>query len=146
MLVTQPPAKHDSEEAACTSSAIGRHLLVDMYGIDAALLADGAELARGLRGALVSAGFHVVGDAVHEFPGAGAGITAFFLLSESHAAIHTYPEYEYLALDIFSCGSSNPEEVLLQFRSLLNPQSIETIWQGRGNPKLLQFGSEHDTE
>jgi len=32
------------------------------------------------------------------------GVTGFVLLSESHLAVHTWPEYGYVSLDVYSCG------------------------------------------
>lgn len=93
-----------------------RHLLADLVGIDAALLRDGGTLMELLRDSLVSAGFHIVGQAEHQFPGGGEGFTGCFLLSESHAILHTYPEHGYLAFDLFSCGDADPGDVLDQMR------------------------------
>lgn len=39
-----------------------------------------------------------------EFETEGAGVTGFFLLSESHLSFHSYPENNYIAVDIFTCG------------------------------------------
>ncbi|MBS8121606.1 adenosylmethionine decarboxylase [Candidatus Vampirococcus lugosii] len=38
----------------------------------------------------------------------GIGETIIYILSESHFAIHTYPEYNYISIDIYTCGKSNP--------------------------------------
>lgn len=40
-------------------------------------------------------------------PFIGGGYTGVALLSESHMSIHTWPELEYLAIDIFMCGDAN---------------------------------------
>jgi S-adenosylmethionine decarboxylase len=39
-----------------------------------------------------------------KFSGGGEGVTGFYLLSESHCSYHTYPESNYIAVDIFTCG------------------------------------------
>ena len=47
------------------------------------------------------------------------------LLAESHAAVHTYPEREYLALDIFACGSIDPSSVMDALVSELGPVRVD---------------------
>ena len=44
------------------------------------------------------------------------GVTGFILLSESHVSIHTWPEKEYIAIDIFTCGP--PEKAKKAFKIL----------------------------
>lgn len=39
-----------------------------------------------------------------KFENGGQGVTGFYLLSESHCSFHTYPESNYIAVDIFTCG------------------------------------------
>jgi len=43
----------------------------------------------------------------HPF-GAGRGITGVVLLAESHITVHTWPEYDYAAFDVFMCGDCRP--------------------------------------
>ena len=50
--------------------------------------------------------------------------TGFALLSESHAAFHSYPEYGYMALDIYSCGSHDPERIAKEFEKQLKPRDV----------------------
>ena len=57
---------------------------------------------------LISHHFTVVGRISHAFPEPGGGFTGVFLLSESHASVHTYPEHGYAAVDLFSCGERDP--------------------------------------
>ncbi len=75
---------------------------VDLENCDA-LPANGAqEIAATFRAALCRAGATIVGDAFHQFP--GGGLTCVFILSESHAALHTWPETGTVNIDIFSCS------------------------------------------
>ncbi len=111
---------------------LGRHLLADLYGISAAALADEILLENMLLDALRRAGFNVLNCATHKFPGEQSGVTSLVLLCESHAAIHTYPELEYLALDIFSCGETDPWDVLERLRQQLRPRDARVRCHPRG--------------
>jgi S-adenosylmethionine decarboxylase len=75
--------------------------------------------------ALRGAGFTIIDSLSHKFPGTDAGVTGMVLLSESHAAIHTYPEFNFIALDVFSCGPPDPVDVLENLTSSLQPERIE---------------------
>ena len=86
-----------------------RHLLAEIEGAPAALLRSRRRLGRLLERSLDAAGFHRLGLAAgHSFRAGGRGVTLVVLLSESHAAIHTYPEIGYAALDILACGTADP--------------------------------------
>lgn len=78
-----------------------------LYSVDlarcerlASLNAD--EIVRTFAAALEGAGAHVVEAVSHSFP--GAGLTSVFILSESHAVLHTWPETGTVNVDIFSCS------------------------------------------
>lgn len=93
-------------------TAIGIHAIVDLCEVDPLMLRDHKLLESLVREALNANGFTIITDAIHRFGGPGFGVTGFFLLSESHAAFHSYPEFGYLALDVFSCGVANPQDVI----------------------------------
>ena len=82
-----------------------------MTGLSPVLLRDGDRIMRVLKEALALAGFHSIRSVEHHFVERGAGFTGMVLLAESHAAVHTYPERKYLALDIFACGNIDPSSV-----------------------------------
>ena len=46
-------------------------------------------------------GANIVEECIHKFE--PVGITYFAVISTSHFSIHTWPEYRYAAVDIFSC-------------------------------------------
>jgi S-adenosylmethionine decarboxylase len=47
------------------------------------------------------------------------GFTAFLLLDQSHFSAHCYSEYGMLAIDLFTCGSTDPEAVIGMFQDQL---------------------------
>jgi S-adenosylmethionine decarboxylase len=81
----------------------GCEWIVEAHGCDASRLAD-LDSLRALFAAVVNGmRLRPVADTVwHQFPGAG-GITGLTLLSESHIACHTFPEYGSLCLNVFCC-------------------------------------------
>lgn len=81
----------------------GLEWIVEAHGCDPATLADMQRIEQ-LFGALVGKmDLHPLGKTNwHQFPGAG-GITGVSLLSESHIACHTFPEYGSMCLNIFCC-------------------------------------------
>lgn len=70
----------------------------------------------------IECGANVLDVKVHEFP--GGGYTGFILLAESHLAIHTWPEKEYAALDIFGCRKEFTDRVLAKLPSYLRSLSF----------------------
>lgn len=85
-------------------NALGRHLLVEMYDCDPGVL-NALEAIRTmmLEAARVS-GATIVGDAFHRFK--PAGVSGAVVIAESHLSIHTWPEYNFAAVDLFTCGES----------------------------------------
>ena len=116
---------------------VGIHHLAEFYGVDARTLQNESLLMATLGASLDAAGFHVLQSSSYRFSAGGAGVTGFFLLSESHLAFHTYPEFEYLALDLFSCGSARPEQVLEELKWALEPESVEISKHQRGRRGLV---------
>ena len=85
---------------------LGRHLLMDFYGCDKCCLDDSVYIEEQLRSAAKAARAHVLSAIVHRF--SPQGVTGILSLRESHLAIHTWPERQFAAADLFSCGSIDP--------------------------------------
>jgi len=110
---------------------IGQHLLADLYDVASDRLADAGLLADCLDDAARRGGMKPIGSPVlHRF--SGGGLTGYLLLSESHIALHTYPEHRYLALDIFSCGNSDSRAALSVFLAALEPGREHLTTAARG--------------
>lgn len=80
----------------------GRHLILDLYDCDKELLDDYDTLAKLLETALRMAGATILKVVGEKFQ--PQGVTLLFLLAESHASIHTWPELGYCAVDLYTCG------------------------------------------
>jgi S-adenosylmethionine decarboxylase len=101
---------------------IGTHILADFWGCR---FNDGAETLMAL---LVNAAHasdaRVIGTLVKQFDPQGA--TALVLLAESHISAHTWPEYDYIAFDIFTCGKSmNPQLAVEYLEKRFRPLRVE---------------------
>jgi S-adenosylmethionine decarboxylase len=85
----------------------GIEWLVDAHGCVPAKLRDRAAVIRVLDQIVAAMELRVVSTAVHVFPGAG-GITAMYLLAESHLTIHTFPETGTATLNAYCCAPRTP--------------------------------------
>ena len=95
---------------------VGRHVIAEVYQVGPELTQDSERLAGLLCEAAGKAGATVVHCFFHDFEpkdGLGvAGVTGVIALAESHISVHTWPEHQYMALDVFMCGDADPELVL----------------------------------
>src|SRR5437667_3909222 len=94
-------------------NALGRHLLLEMFDCDP----DAINSLEAVKGALIEAAKRaqatIVDVVFHEFN--PFGISGVVVIAESHLAIHTWPEYRYAAVDIFSCGEVLQPEVAANY-------------------------------
>lgn len=81
---------------------LGIHLLIELCGCDAERINDLAYVTQTLLYAAESAGATIVGHKFHRFN--PQGISGVVIITESHFTLHSWPEYKYLAIDIFTCG------------------------------------------
>lgn len=110
---------------------IGRHWIGDIQGCDPDLLRDEPFLNSVMTDALDESGAHILSQASHKFPGEG-GVTGLFLLTESHASYHSYPEYGYLAVDFFTCGLCDPTAAARNLSLRLGNGNIHEVLLPRG--------------
>ncbi|MFQ5658251.1 MAG: adenosylmethionine decarboxylase [Candidatus Methylomirabilales bacterium] len=91
--------------------ALGRHLLVELYGCNPELLKKIDAVREILVQAAKACKATVVDVAFHEF--SPFGVSGVVVIAESHLSIHTWPEYRYAAVDIFTCGEAiDPEQAV----------------------------------
>ena len=83
----------------------GTHLIIDLFG--ARRLDDLKHIERTLKRCVEVAGATLLHIHLHHFTPNG-GVSGVAVLSESHISIHSWPEADYAALDVFMCGEAKP--------------------------------------
>ena len=92
------------------STARGGHVVLDYIGYSPPVDEDGAWMLQVLRDCVNRAGIREVHAHVAQFDGGVSppGFAAVVLIDESHVSAHCYSESGVLAIDIFTCGDSDP--------------------------------------
>jgi S-adenosylmethionine decarboxylase len=94
---------------------------------DKEVLNDLSYLREAMMTAAVDCGATIMGESFHRF--SPQGISGVVIIAESHLSIHSWPEYGYAAVDIFTCGTTvEPEkaaEVLIEKLGAKNHSLME---------------------
>ena len=108
-------------------NALGKHILLELKDCNEEALNDLGFLRSTLVEAAKDCGATVLGESFHPFN--PHGVSGVVVIAESHLSVHTWPEYGYAAVDIFTCGDSvQPEkaaEVLIEKLGAKNHSLIE---------------------
>jgi S-adenosylmethionine decarboxylase len=107
----------------------GTHLIIDLWG--ASNLADSETVTAMLKEAAETCGATLLYMHVHVFSENG-GISGVAVLAESHISIHTWPERGYAAVDLFMCGSAEPQKAVPVLRKHFLPEHLQIGEQKRG--------------
>ncbi len=83
-------------------NALGTQILLELKDCNRDLLNDLPHIRDSLLQAARKTGATVIGQSFHQF--SPQGVTGVIAIAESHLCIHTWPEYGYAAVDIFTCG------------------------------------------
>ena len=107
--------------------ALGTHLLVELRDCNPTILKNLDDVRDALVSAAKEAKATIVDISFHEFN--PFGISGMVVIAESHLSIHTWPEYSYAAVDIFTCGDVIKPEVaaasLIERFESKNPSVVE---------------------
>ncbi len=85
-------------------NALGIHLILDLKECNRERLNDLPFIRATMIDVANAAGATIVGESFHQFQ--PVGVTGVLAIAESHLTIHTWPEYGYAAVDVFTCGES----------------------------------------
>ncbi|HWP91532.1 MAG TPA: adenosylmethionine decarboxylase [Thermodesulfobacteriota bacterium] len=116
---------------------LGRHLLVEYHGCDPEILNDLERVKKFMLEAASESGATVLDASFHYFT--PQGVSGVVVIAESHLAIHTWPEYGYAAVDIFTCGNAvDPWKAFHYLRSTLGSKETSVNEIVRGELSHLQ--------
>lgn len=111
--------------------SLGKHLIVELYGCDFDLINDVAQIEKILVEAVAISKATIVQPVFHQF--SPHGVSGVIVIAESHFTIHTWPEYGYCALDIFTCGELIDSDASLNYlKDALRADSMSVMEIKRG--------------
>ena len=120
---------------------MGRHIIADLSGCDAALISSVSFVQQTLEEAVVKAKATIISSVFHQF--SPTGVSGIILLSESHCSIHTWPDEEipYAAIDVYTCGEDVFPQVACDYiADRLKASSMQITSLERGIKNKQGFG------
>lgn len=120
-------------------NALGRHLLIEFYNCDPAVLNEVILVEHMMNQAADACGATIVQSSFHRFE--PHGVSGVVVIAESHLAIHTWPEYAYASVDLFTCGETIDPMVAYAFlKRKLKARTAEIQKLYRGNLEVIRKG------
>ncbi|OYT14528.1 MAG: S-adenosylmethionine decarboxylase proenzyme [Bacteroidetes bacterium 4572_77] len=125
---------------------LGRHILVEFYNCDKEILNSNELIEKYMNEAAIKANATIVNSVFHTFN--PWGVSGAVIIQESHLTIHTWPEYGYAAVDLFTCGDSvNPWDAFEYLHKKLKAEKNETTEVSRGLvDKIRHYSNEEYDE
>ena len=118
--------------------ALGKHVIAELYGCSAEIINNQELIEDYMLEAVELSGATIVKPVFHKF--SPHGVSGMVVVSESHFAIHTWPEYGYCALDIFTCGNLINNQIALDhLKNKFQATNISVVEMKRG---MLDLGVE----
>ena len=87
------------------AKSLGRHVLAEIYECDSEILNDIHQVEKIMVKAALEAGAEIREVAFHKF--SPQGVSGVVVISESHLAIHTWPELGYAAVDVLPAATAS---------------------------------------
>lgn len=117
--------------------SLGRHILVEFTDCDTDILDDVQVIESEMIAAAVKASATLINATFHHF--SPLGVSGVIVIQESHFAIHTWPEYGYAAVDLFTCGDSvEPWKAFDYLKSAFVAGNYSAIEMRRGSIEILE--------
>lgn len=99
----------------------GHHILIDCRNVPRDVCLDDGKMLEVMARSAAKAGMHVISQVRYHFGHNSApGFTCVCLLDESHVSAHTYADLGLIALDVFTCGKTDPAKILDYMREELD--------------------------
>lgn len=121
---------------------IGKHVYGNLYNIEPGILLDEDKLREIVLNAAKIANMTIVEIKSWRFGGTKGGVSVIALVLESHIVLHTWVEYQYATVDIYTCGSkSDPWKAFNYIVEKLSPEEYTVNYADRSSrPKSSARG------
>jgi len=111
--------------------ALGRQILVEFYDCDEEKINDVEFIESVLLQATKESKATIISHNFHKF--SPHGISGVVVIAESHVSIHTWPEYNYAAVDVFTCGETiDPWLIQETLKNAFSSTNISSMEMKRG--------------
>ncbi len=115
--------------------ALGRQILVELYDCDDSRINDVIYIEQAVIQATKESQATIISHNFHKF--SPYGVSGVVVIAESHVAIHTWPEYRYAAVDIFTCGDTiDPWLIQEKLKELFDSGNVSSMEMKRGMFKV----------
>jgi len=113
------------------AKSLGLHVLLEFHGCPSERLEKTAFVEKVLMDSALASGAHIVETLFHQFN--PYGVSGVIVISESHFTIHTWPEHNYAAVDIFTCDEElDLEQAVKVLKEAFQPSSMQRVEMKRG--------------
>ncbi len=118
-------------------NALGQHILVEFMGCDPEVLNEVTTVEQGMMEAADRSNATIINSTFHYF--SPYGVSGVVVVQESHLAVHTWPEYQYAAVDLFTCGDTvDPWKAFDHLKNVFKAQNYSALETWRGSLNLLK--------
>jgi S-adenosylmethionine decarboxylase len=123
----------------------GRHAIMELWECNKEFIDNRELIEKVMVKATLEAGAEIREVTFHAFT--PQGISGTIIISESHLAIHTFPEHGYASLDVFTCGDRiDPQVVAEIIAQKLGSKKVYTLNMERGLGEILLTGEYQSKE
>lgn len=117
---------------------LGKHTILELYDCPADLLSDPTAIQQQMEAAALAMGATIIESRFHHF--SPLGVSGVVIIAESHLTIHTWPEYHYAAIDVFTCGDIAVDKGTALLKTALAAGRVEEKVLERGQLKEQASG------
>jgi S-adenosylmethionine decarboxylase len=122
------------ESKTTSKQIVGKHVFGNLYNCPVELISDQKFLRQLVLKAVEAAKMNLVSLRSWKFGGEKGGVSVIALIKESHIAVHTWREYKYATVDIYTCGEeSKPELAFEIIVDSLKPESVVRYFADRSS-------------
>ncbi len=123
-----------AEEDCSSRQIVGKHVYGNLYDCDPNILSDEEFLRQMVVEAARISKCNLYEVRSWKFGGERGGVSVIALITESHIAVHTWIEYSYATVDVYTCGSrSDPEAAFDFIVSQLKPREYTKYFSDRSS-------------